>query len=424
MKTARAVIGSGYGDEGKGLMTDYFCSLHEEPESTLVVRYNGGAQAGHTVVTPKGNRHVFSHIGSGAFTQAATYLSEDFVTNPVLFNQEITKLGGVPRVLIHPDAIVTTPIDMFVNQIREEDRRMLKHGSCGVGVYETLVRNGVYDSHGLTNASLQVSLVEMMRMSLTELHTFLRECREYARRRLGITGVKLSSEQNALLGLDVTNSFYADLQQMATRVTFSTTDTLEDFHNVVFEGAQGLLLSEAHGEWPHLTPSNPGCANPIKLCEQMGITKLDITYVTRAYTTRHGAGRLRMESKPSLLGLTKIEQETNQPNAHQGSFRYASWNPECAKAAINDYKDHYNTFGKVELDMSVAITCLDQIPADANIGNTLVQKIAWMYQTSHGFTSHGPTRGTVQPFEFNPCREIYLKEFDGRDVPPLRGVPA
>jgi adenylosuccinate synthase len=47
-----------------------------------VVRFNGGAQAGHTVVTPDGRRHVFSHVGSGAFAGAATFLSRFFVANP------------------------------------------------------------------------------------------------------------------------------------------------------------------------------------------------------------------------------------------------------------------------------------------------------------------------------------------------------
>ena len=58
----KAIIGANYGDEGKGLATDYLTG----PDS-LVVRFNGGAQAGHTVCTPSGQRHVFSHIGAGSF---------------------------------------------------------------------------------------------------------------------------------------------------------------------------------------------------------------------------------------------------------------------------------------------------------------------------------------------------------------------
>jgi len=54
---AKAIIGSNFGDEGKGLLTDYFASKQSD---SLVVRFNGGAQASHTVVTPNGRRHAFS----------------------------------------------------------------------------------------------------------------------------------------------------------------------------------------------------------------------------------------------------------------------------------------------------------------------------------------------------------------------------
>ena len=60
-----AVVGAGYGDEGKGAITDYFA--HHNPNS-IICRYNGGAQAAHTVTTPDGKRHVFSHLGAGSFS--------------------------------------------------------------------------------------------------------------------------------------------------------------------------------------------------------------------------------------------------------------------------------------------------------------------------------------------------------------------
>src|SRR4051812_30640034 len=85
-----AVIGANYGDEGKGLVTDY---LAEEGEGAVVVRFNGGAQAGHTVVTPEGKRHVFHHFGSGTFRKARTHLSRFFISNPALFRPEFEALA-------------------------------------------------------------------------------------------------------------------------------------------------------------------------------------------------------------------------------------------------------------------------------------------------------------------------------------------
>lgn len=69
-KTARVVIGAQFGDEGKGWLTDHHAA--RMGGDGIVARFNGGAQAGHTVVASDGRRHVFSHVGSGALTGAAT----------------------------------------------------------------------------------------------------------------------------------------------------------------------------------------------------------------------------------------------------------------------------------------------------------------------------------------------------------------
>ncbi len=70
---ARVVIGAQFGDEGKGQVVAGEAAA--TGDDGIVVRYNGGAQAGHTVVTPDGRRHVFSHVGSGAFSGTASFLS-------------------------------------------------------------------------------------------------------------------------------------------------------------------------------------------------------------------------------------------------------------------------------------------------------------------------------------------------------------
>lgn len=87
---ARVVIGSSFGDCGKGLVTDYLCSQG----AGIVVRFNGGANAGHTVVTPDGQRHVFSHFGSGTLLGVPTFLSSFFVCNPIQFAKELDRIAG------------------------------------------------------------------------------------------------------------------------------------------------------------------------------------------------------------------------------------------------------------------------------------------------------------------------------------------
>src|SRR5690348_14536867 len=123
---ATVVIGANFGDEGKGLMTDYLCaaagdSSRGEISGAMVVRFNGGAQAGHTVFAG-GRRHVFHHFGSGAFAGAATFLSRYFVVNPFLWAKERDELGFCPRVFVDRAAMLTTPYDMLVNQEAERIR--------------------------------------------------------------------------------------------------------------------------------------------------------------------------------------------------------------------------------------------------------------------------------------------------------------
>ena len=89
---AYAVIGANFGDEGKGLATDALAAdLMSRGLDPVVVRSNGGAQAGHTVET-QGRRHVFHHVGSGAFPGARTHLSRFFVAHPALLQRELQEL--------------------------------------------------------------------------------------------------------------------------------------------------------------------------------------------------------------------------------------------------------------------------------------------------------------------------------------------
>ena len=88
MTNIKVVIGANFGDEGKGLITDYFCNqATSQDETCIVVMSNGGAQRGHTVVTPDGTRHVFKHFGSGTIAGADTYCIDDFILNPMTFKK-------------------------------------------------------------------------------------------------------------------------------------------------------------------------------------------------------------------------------------------------------------------------------------------------------------------------------------------------
>src|SRR6476659_8022754 len=140
----RAIIlgGLGYGDEGKGTWTDFLART--EPVHT-VVRFNGGAQAGHNVVTPDGRHHTFAQFGSGTFVRGvSTHLSRFMLLNPMRLLHEADQIRalGVSDALapltIDRLAPVTTPFPVPATRLRELARGDARQGSCGMGIGETM----------------------------------------------------------------------------------------------------------------------------------------------------------------------------------------------------------------------------------------------------------------------------------------------
>lgn len=308
---ARIVIGASFGDEGKGLVTDYLCSQG----AGIVVRFNGGAQAGHTVVTPDGERHVFRHFGSGTFCDVPTYLSSFFVLNPILFFQEreqLIKLGFRPDVYAHPDCLVTTFMDMLINQAKEQKRGKYRHGSCGIGFHETIQRSSVPE--------LKITMSDLWNGG-KRLEAQLAEiCGKYAEFRCG---TKYED-----CGGKATESFIECCEHFAQVVQPLGIGQCKD---PVFEGAQGLLLDQNNKEFvPHLTHSNTGMKNVEILCAQAGIKEKEIYYVSRTYLTRHGHGPL-----PGEDASMSFEDDTNHTNPWQGSLRFAPVNITSLKERIN-----------------------------------------------------------------------------------------
>jgi len=141
----------------------------------------------------------------------------------------------------------------------------------------------------------------------------------------------------------------ADAMNMASRY-FSTIhdakDLLQGAENLVFEGAQGLLLDRNNVPYrPHLTPSDTGSKNPFTLLKECGIafdkTNTEVCYVTRSYVTRHGAGPLPHECDPADIS-PRIHDETNVENQWQESLRFAR-HPEASefvRAALEDRKNY------------------------------------------------------------------------------------
>jgi adenylosuccinate synthase len=396
MKAAEVVIGANFGDEGKGLITDFLSSRHGS--EGLVVRYNGGAQAGHTVTTPGGQRHVFSHFGSGSFAGAATLLSRFFVCNPLLFVKEhgvLSAKTSLPTVYADARAPVTTPYDMMVNQIAEEARGKARHGSCGVGFGETIGRNEVVP---LTVADLRD--VARLRETLKKIRAEwmprrlaalgVRDIPDVWRKRIDAPGIEKKFLEACAFFLDEARMTAPSFLRVCGR-------------KIVFEGAQGLLLDQDRGWFPHVTRSHTGLRNVIALADEAGIGALSVTYATRAYATRHGAGPMPHEL--FRLPYAGVRDETNVPNAWQGTLRFGWLDASLLASSIAlDLSD--NRSG-IKITPGLAVTCLDQTEGTvfyASGGRVkrageeeFLEAVGKETGARFMFASRGPTRADVTP---------------------------
>ena len=336
----RAIIGSSWGDEGKGRMVDYFAD-----DETIVVRFNGGAQAGHTVIDSAGNRHAFRHFGSGTFKGASTYLSKFFIVNPILFameyNELITKHGTANSVYVSPHCFVTTPWDMLINTIIEKERGNGRHGSCGCGINETVVRSG---GGMLLNVQLLLS------DHLDDLVRHIQQ--DHVKSRLDELMIDPGEKYSILLKSEnIFNNFMRDVEVFKNKI-IPMDPKFKDYKGVIFEGAQGLMLDQNHENFPHVTPSNTGLQNVQHLMDDFHLhDDIDVTYVTRSYATRHGAGPFPNED-PEM----SYEDETNVPNEHQGDLRFGLLDIDSLVLEIS--KDMSKM--RIPFNPSIAVTCLDQ----------------------------------------------------------------
>ena len=143
------VVDLGYGDAGKGGIVDLLCHRAARvaaggPVHT-VVRFNGGAQAAHNVVTPGGRHHTFAQFGSGTLSAPGTrtFLSRCMLVDPLALVGEAGHLASLgvadplALVAIDRDALLTTPYHQAANRAREAARGAARHGSCGMGIGET-----------------------------------------------------------------------------------------------------------------------------------------------------------------------------------------------------------------------------------------------------------------------------------------------
>lgn len=348
MKDADIVIGSNWGDEGKGATVQQLALKYP---NSVVCRFNGGSQAGHTIEL-NGKRHVCSHIGAGVLCGNASLLARDFIVNPILFNMEWYELGSKPVVYVDSNCVVTVPLDMLINQAIERKRGNSRHGSCGVGIFETVNR---------TNHGVKIAVLDLVNGSYLDKLNSADFVSYYNKRlfELNLTFSDVITTNYTLLF----EAFREDVKQFLERVIIvNSLEVMRQTDHIIFEGAQGLALDcQNESDFPHLTPSYTGITNVVHYMQQLLIAyNCDTTvhYVTRPYFTRHGPGKF---VDCDISEYFNVVDKTNVPNNWQGTIRYGIFNfDEWYSRTMADFNQLRN--GTATKQSS--IRCLDQLTKD------------------------------------------------------------
>jgi len=330
------VVDLGFGDAGKGTMTDW---LVRKQGASAVVRFNGGAQAGHNVVTEDGRHHTFSQLGAGSFVPGVrTFLSKHVVFHPTALLVEAGHLArvGVPdaldRVVVSEDCLVTTPLHQAATCIRELVRTQ-RHGSCGVGVGETM-RDSIASPHDAIRARdlrdperLRRWLLRLQRDKREELHAELQALP---------SGDLADAQRDALEDARVIEAWLACTREVLAHPIVQDDSLLHGIltgpEAVVFEGAQGVLLDEWRGFHPFTTWSTCTFDNALALLAEHGSPFEPFRLgVLRSFATRHGAGPFPTESHDLPPARTR---EHNDAGPWQGAFRVGAFDAVLSRYAI------------------------------------------------------------------------------------------
>jgi len=294
---AIVLIGAQWGDEGKGKVTDLLGG-----RVGYVVRYSGGNNAGHTVVTPDGQKYALHLMPSGALSpNAIIVIGNGVVVDPKVLIDEIdglTERGvDVSRLLISGDAHLIMPHHRALDRVVERYLGSARIGTTGRGIGpaygDKVARIGIRAQDLLDPGILR----QKLELVLREKNQVL--AKVYNRKALDSDAVV----EEYLAYAERLRPYIVDTRTVLWRA-------LERGEIVLMEGAQATMLDLDHGTYPFVTSSNPTAAGA---CVGTGIPPTAISRVigvTKAYTTRVGAGPFPTELFDALgARLRKVGDE-------------------------------------------------------------------------------------------------------------------
>ena len=304
------VVGAQWGDEGKGKIVDVLAE-----RADLVVRYQGGANAGHTVDTGAGGgggEFVLHQVPSGILQGAVCVVGNGVVLDPEQLFAELDALTarGVRtehKLHVSDRAHLTLPYHKLLDRAREKKEKI---GTTGRGIGPTY--EDKYGRRGIRVGDLR---------NLARAQELVRARVEAANAVLAMLGSpdRAGAEEHVHL-----------LERLAPRLLPLAVDSgrvvweaLERGESVLLEGAQGALLDVDHGTYPYVTSSNT-TAGGAAVGVGIGPTAIDaVLGVVKAYTTRVGNGPLPTEAEPAVA--ERIRELGGEFGATTGRPRRCGW---------------------------------------------------------------------------------------------------
>ena len=306
------VVGSQWGDEGKGKITDL---LSEEAD--IIVRYQGGCNAGHTVV--KGDeQYIFHLVPSGILHEGVKCLiGNGVVVDPQSLLQEIESLKKKNieidgNLLIDFKAHVVLPYHKTLDEIKE-----IKRGKDKIGT----TKRGIGPAYADKIARIGIRMIDLIdeKSLTTKLENNLNEKDTIFEK---LYGLKISNQEKKDI-LKKYREYGQLLKKYVTDVSLYLNQAINENKKILFEGAQGTLLDVDHGTFPYVTSSNP-IAGGACIGTGIGPTKIDrVMGITKAYTTRVGRGPFPTEMQGELEEYTR--QKGGEFGATTGRSRRCGW---------------------------------------------------------------------------------------------------
>ena len=301
------IVGAQWGDEGKGKVVDMLAE-----KSDVVARYQGGANAGHTIVVD-GRKYVLHLIPSGILHDGVTcVIGNGVVIDPEALMNEIGLLEsfGIStkgRLKISHKAHLIMPYHKLLDQLQESDQKI---GTTGRGIGPSYIDK--YNRSGIRIVDLldRPSLEEKLRRGIAQKNDWFRKVYD---------APELDVEKTVADYM----AFDARIDEYITDTTSYLNEAWRSGKNLLLEGAQGALLDIDHGTYPFVTSSSPTSGGA---CTGLGLPPTAVTHVigiVKAYSTRVGNGPFPSE----LLDETgeRLRREGGEFGATTGRPRRSGW---------------------------------------------------------------------------------------------------